>query len=76
MSSFSVFMMGASCAVIALLQYLKRYYTVIPKEQTHLTMKSAAYELLYRDPAQGQVVREWVYDVTPERHQELTPTEG
>jgi hypothetical protein len=73
MHSFSLFMIGASCAVIAMLQYFKRRYRLVPKGQ--VTIEWVEHEFPYDHPAKAQIVRACLYDVTIERHQELTPTE-
>jgi len=73
MSSFSVFMMGVSVGVVGLIEYLKRRYKVVPKGQ--VTIEWVEHRFPYDHPAKAQIVRECLYDVTPERHQELTPTE-
>ena len=68
-----MFMMGASCAVIALVEYLKRRYKLVPKGQ--VTIEWVEHEFAYDHPAKAQIVRERLYDVTIERYQELTPSE-
>jgi hypothetical protein len=59
--------------VIALVEYLKRRYKLVPKGQ--VTLKWVEYEFPYNHPAKAQIVSERLYDVTPERHQELTSSE-
>jgi len=73
MSSFSLFMMGVSVGMVGLIEYLKRRYEFVPKGQ--VTFKWVEYEFQYDHPGKAQIVRSRLYDVTPERHQELTPTE-
>jgi len=73
MNDLLIFFTGAAFGAAAFMQYLISKYRVVPKER--VTLEWVHYEFPYDHPAKAQIVRQRLYNVTPERHRELTSSE-